>query len=115
MCAPIFKTIPKGEPGLKNRSAHQKINPCSGAGGSRQQLVDGLRCPEEFRARSRDLKNTLPCSLHMSKAIGLMIVIITFAIFLPNVFHSVETLLLKSLELANASLDNLASIGHLVQ
>ena len=51
----------------------------------------------------------------MSKAIGLMIVIITFAIFLPNVFHSVETLLLKSLELANASLDNLASIGHLVQ
>lgn len=51
----------------------------------------------------------------MSKAIGFAITVVTIAVFLPDVFRSVEGILLKSLEMANASLDNLASFGHLVQ
>ncbi len=51
----------------------------------------------------------------MSRAIGFAIALVTIAVFLPDVFHSVEALLLKSLVLANASLDSLASVGHLVR
>ncbi len=51
----------------------------------------------------------------MSRAIGFVIALVTVAVFLPDVFHAVETLLLKSLILANASLDSLASVGHLVR
>jgi hypothetical protein len=51
----------------------------------------------------------------MSKAIGFAIATITVAVFLPDVFRSIEGILLKSLSMANASLDSLASFGHLVQ
>lgn len=51
----------------------------------------------------------------MFRALGFAIGLVTIAVFLPDVFHSAEALLLKSLELANASLDSLASAGHLVR
>jgi hypothetical protein len=56
-----------------------------------------------------------PASSCMSRAIGFAIALVTVAVFLPDVFRSVEALLLKSLVLANTALDSLAAGGHLVQ
>ena len=51
---------------------------------------------------------------YMSRAIGFAIALVTIAVFVPDVFRSVEALVLKSLVLANGALDALASGGHLV-
>jgi hypothetical protein len=50
----------------------------------------------------------------MSRAIGFAVVLITVAVFLPDVFHLAETILLKALVLANANLDALANSGHMI-
>ena len=50
----------------------------------------------------------------MSRAIGFAIGVVTIAVFLPDVFHQVESLLLKALMLANASMDALANSGHMI-
>lgn len=51
----------------------------------------------------------------MGRALGFAIGLVTIAVFLPDAFRLVESLLLKALVLANASLDALASAGHLVR
>ena len=91
--SPIIKIDPSGDSSLLLRAQQCAVHLGLGAGGSRPRLL---------AASEVELVKPIPLLMTttMSRAIGFGIVIVIFAVLMPQVFRALETFLLAFLEKA---------------